>query len=141
MLRGDGVFVPRWVVVVLVTAAILWFGFKIYLPPSVRVQRLDSPDGEKTAELLRRQHTRDHFVVMVREGFLLQTMYYSPAITNDYTVDLQERLEWTQDSEKLLFRMQGRYLWGYDFTRGRNLTYVEMDNVILDSKTGRKYAD
>ena len=49
LLRGERVLVPRWVVIGVVAAGLLWVGLKIMVPPRWTVQRLDSPNGERAA--------------------------------------------------------------------------------------------
>ena len=100
-MRGEGVFVPRWVVTLLIIGLLTWFGLKILIPPTWIIQRLDSPDGLHKARLLRSRYLRENFVVEVKDRLFWRTVFYSPPITNDYRVDLNERLVWTEDARSV----------------------------------------
>jgi len=109
-----------------VAGALLFVGSRIFFPPSWIIQRLDSPDGKRAAELFRTQYLQQNFAVHVRAGMLWHTAYCSPPLTNDDRVDLGERLLWSKDSNRLYFRMQGRTVWGHDFTESRDLSRAEL---------------
>ncbi len=126
LFRGEGVWVPRWVITIIVLAALLWFAARIFVPPMWTVQRLDAPNGERSARLMRSVYIRHHFVVQLREGLLWQTAHYSPPITNDFRVDLGERLRWSDDSTRVWLMMEGAPVWGYDFERQRRLEADEL---------------
>jgi hypothetical protein len=127
LLRGDGVWVPRWVVRLAIAAVVVWAALKILVPPSWVVQRLDSPDGKRSAQLLRIRYLRENFVVHVKDGLLWHTAFYSPPITNDDRVDLGERLAWSPDSTRVYLRIRGRPVWGEDFLQGRDLRPDELE--------------
>ena len=125
-LRGDRVAVPRWVALLVVWGGVLWIGLKILVPPSWVIQQLDSPDGKRSARLLKARHVRENFVVRVQDGALWKTAYLSPTITNDLRVDLGERLFWSADSSRVFFRLNDKAVWGYDFTLDRDLRRDEL---------------
>ncbi len=127
LVRGEGVLVPRWLLTTLLALALLFVAFRILVPPSDLLQRLDSPDGERAARLLRVSYLKSSFAVQLKDGPLWHTAYYSPPLTNDYRVDLGERLAWSADGHVLLFRYGGRWVWGRDTARGRDLTPAELD--------------
>lgn len=124
---GSGIWVPRWVVLVAVFLFLLWFGLRIFVPPMWTIQRLDAPDGARSARLLRSVHTRHHFVVQLKDGMRWQTAYYSEPIPDDYRVDLEERLRWSDDGQVVWFRLRGEPVWAYDFERGRALRPAERE--------------
>ena len=99
------------------TAALTWLGLKIMIPPRWEIQRLDSPDGQISARLMRNRYAQETLSVMVREGPLWRTIYYSPPLTNDYRTDPGERLYWGSDGRTLFLRLEGKTRWGYDFKR------------------------
>jgi hypothetical protein len=101
--------------------ALFWFAARIFVPPSWIVQRLDAPDGSRSARLLREVYVKHHFVVEVKSGWFWQTVYYSEPIPQAYTVDLGERLSWSPDSRYVYFKMGEDVLWGYDFEQDRAL--------------------
>lgn len=124
--RGEGVLVPRWVLVGLAAIGLVFVALRILVPPSWVVQRLDSPDGRRSAQLLRTQYLRQSLVVRLREGGLWQTAFYSAPVTNDYRVDLGERLVWSRDSARVSLRVGGQFVWGHDFAAGRDLSREEL---------------
>ena len=124
--REEGVWVPRWLVTLVVGAVLVWVALRIFVPPSWIVQRLDSPDGSRSAELLRTRYLRESFVVQVKDGALWHTAFYSEPLTNDYRVDLGERLAWSPDSTRLYLRFGGRVVWGWDSTQDRGLRSDEL---------------
>ena len=101
-------------------------GMKILKEPTWLVQRLDSPDGSKTAVLKRVQYLRHYYKVQAREGKLWHTVYATGSVTNTYQVDLRERIMWSEDSTKLYFTLQGKMVAGYDFDVGRTLNPQEL---------------
>jgi hypothetical protein len=127
-LCSDRVMIPRWLFLAVVWGGILWIGLKIFVPPSWVIQQLDSPDGKRSARLLRTRYLRENFVVRVRDGSLWRTAYLSPTITNDFRVDLGERLLWSPDSGRLYFRLSEQRIWGYDFTLDRDLGRDELSS-------------
>jgi len=124
--RAAGIWVPRWLVYAVVVILFLLVGLRILIPPAWTVQRLDSPDGERSAKLLRTKYLSESFVVHVRDGMLWRTAYYSPPITNDYRVDLGERLSWSEDSGRIYLQIEGTRVWGYDFDGDRDLRPDEL---------------
>jgi hypothetical protein len=124
--RGEGMFVPRWIVAGLAALGVLFVALRILVPPSWIVQRLDSPDGRRSAQLLRTQYLRQSFVVRLRETGLWHTAFYSAPITNDFRSDLGERLAWSADSTRVFLRVGGQFVWGYDFAVGRGLSIEEL---------------
>ena len=125
-LRSDRVMIPRWLFLVVVWGAVLWIGLNILVPPSWVIQQLDSPDGNRSARLLRTRYLRENFVVRVKGGSSWRTAYLSPTITNDYRVDLGERLFWSADSSRVYLRLGGEAVWGHNFTLDRDLRRDEL---------------
>lgn len=118
--------VPRWILVAAAALALFWVALRILVPPAWIVQRLDAPSGKRSALLLRTQYVRQSFKVHVRNGWLWHTAYYSPPITNDFRIDLEERLIWSGDSQRVYLEVQGRPVWGHDFDKGRDLSAQEL---------------
>jgi len=126
-LAEDGIFIPRRVLVWLAAAALLYMALRILVPPAWIVQRLDSPDGRQAARLLRTRYaTRESLVIKVKGGWGWRTVFYSPPLTNDYRLDLGERLSWSEDSRRLFLKLEGRPAWGYDFEARRSLALEEL---------------
>lgn len=116
--------VPRWLAYAIGLLVLGFLATRLLRDPVWTVQRLESPDGRRTAVLQRTTYVKDHFRVRVKDGRLWFIPYYSPPFTNDYRVDLGERLRWSEDSNQLYLRLRGRDVWSYDFTtaKGRNLS-------------------
>ncbi len=126
LLRNDGVYVPRAVFRVAIALGIVWMAWRIFVPPSWLVQRLDSPDGKRAAQLMRTRYLRENFVVRLKDGLFWSTAFYSATITNDYRVDLGERLSWSEDSSRVYFRLREKNIWGYDFSTGSDISPDEL---------------
>lgn len=129
MIRGPGVWVPRWLVVLLTVIGALWFASRIFLSPAWLVQQLDAPDSSRSARLYRSVYMQHHFQVKVREGWLWQTAHYSQPLTDDLRVDLRERLRWSDDSQQVWLFVEGRPVWGFDFDQQRNLRTDELEAI------------
>lgn len=126
LIRGPGIWVPRWLIVMIVLLLACWFASRIFLPPMWVVQQLDAPDGARSARLLRSVHMEHHFVVKLKEDWFWQTAYLSPPITNDFRVDLGEALRWSEDAQKVYLKIEDEPVWGYDFEARRRLTPDEL---------------
>ncbi len=131
MIRGPGIWVPRWLIFLALIILVFWFAARIFVPPMWVVQQLDAPDGTRSARLLRSVYIRHHFVVKLKDGWTWQTAFYSPPLTNDFSVDLGERLRWTEDSSQVWLRMEGQPVWGYDFVRRRSLYENELKQLAV----------
>lgn len=124
---AEGVWVPRWIVALVGVVVVMVAALRILVPPAWMIQRLDSPDGSRTARLLRTRYVnRESLVVKARDRWGLRTLFYSPPLTNDFRVDLGERLSWSDDSRRLFLKMEGRPVWGYDFEARRALDAGEL---------------
>lgn len=129
LMRGEGIWVPRWVLYSGVALLALWFAARIFVPPMWVVQQLDSPDGNRSARLLRSVYIRHHFVVKLKDGWIWRTAYYSPPLSDDLRVDLGERLQWSDDANRVWLRVDGEPVWGYDFIRGRSLRSADLNEL------------
>ncbi len=111
--------VPRWVLVALAVLAMAWIGLRIGRAPAWTLQRLDSPDGRRSAVLQRTRYVHDHLRIRLKDGRLWSVPYYSPPYTNDFRVDLGERLRWSPDGATLYLQLGGRDAWQYDLKTSR----------------------
>lgn len=110
-----GIFVPRWMLLaalILAASLLAWIAFA---PPNWTIQRLESPDGTRTAVLSRTQLGRQHFAIKVKEGLAWRTIFISPPITNSFREDLGERILWSTNSATLFFRLRDQVIWKRDF--------------------------
>jgi len=96
---------------------VLFVSFRIFTAPVKTVQILAAPDGSREARL---QHVYYYstpgFKIAVRERRLWHTVFYLPEYTNAPAADQKGELIWSPDSERLYFSINGRPVWGYDFT-------------------------
>ena len=118
-LPRDGILVPRWMGWLVAAVLLGWLGLKIMIPPRWEIQRLDSPDGKISARLMRNRYAQETLSIMVKEGALWRTIFYSPPLTNDYRTDPGERIFWGKDGKTLFLRLEGKTRWGYDFDKDR----------------------
>jgi hypothetical protein len=124
---AGGLWVPRWLALLLASAALLYLGLRILVPPAWNVQRLDSPDGRRSARLLRTRYAaHESLVVKAKEGWTWRTLFYSAPLPIDYRVDIGERLFWSEDSRRLFLKLEGHPVWGYDFGARRRLAPDEL---------------
>ncbi len=130
MVRGGGIYVPRWLVVIILVLVAIWFAARIFVPPAWLVQQLDAPDGTRSARLYRSVYMQHHFVVKVRTGWFWQTAHYSQPLPHDLRIDLGERLRWSEDSLRVWLTVEGAPVWGFDFERQRNLRGDELAGLI-----------
>lgn len=100
-------------------AAAVFVAWRIWQPPVVLLQRLDSPDGQVRAFLQRTKYVRDHYRVRISGAGPSYIAYLSPAFTNDFRVDRGERLRWTPDGAALILRIDGRDVWRWDRATAR----------------------
>lgn len=110
-----GVFVPRWMLTTAGFAVLAAVYFAAFSPSRWTIQRLESPDGHRTAVLFRVDDGSPHFAIKVRETALWRTIYTSPPVTNSFREDLGERLAWSSNSSTLFFRLRGHAVWQHDF--------------------------
>ena len=132
--RRPGILVPRWMLIVIGFGALVFLGFRIFLPPAVTIQRLDSPDSERSARLTRTAYTKDHFVVYGKDGWRWHTLYYGPPITNSFSVDMGERLWWSPDSRYLALRMHTNWVWAYDFESNEVVSRKVLGTVLREGQ-------
>lgn len=97
----------------------LFVAYRILTPRRDELQRLESPDGSRSARLSRhylydkqpsyRIHYRE------TEKRLWQPLYYLPAYTNVPPEAAKPLIAWTADSTRLDFLMNGTSIWHHVF--------------------------
>ena len=107
--------IPRWLLkaTILLLASILLYN--AFAPPTWTIQRLESPDGTRTAVLSRTQYTRPHLAIKVKDHLTWHTLYLSPPLTNSPREDLHERLTWTNNSRTLILLINQQPAWQHTF--------------------------
>ncbi len=101
-------------------AFVVYVAFKILTPPSEDLERITSPDGTKTARL--RQYfyynNQPSYKVYYRqtEKTAWLGLYHLPAYTNLPPESAEPSLEWSDDSRRLDFMMNGTSIWHHAFT-------------------------
>lgn len=137
--RSHGLYLSRKNLMFVGFVALVLASFQLFRQPTWLVQRLEAPNGERTAVLKRKQYFEHYFKVQAKEGTAWRTIYNSPALTNGYQVDLRERLFWHPNSTRLYFTVKGHMVMGYDFELGRHLTAVELgaDQIEFSAQLAR----
>ncbi len=100
------------------TLFIVFVAFKILTPPSMELARVDSPDGSKSARLRKFYYvSQPSYKIYYREAdkFVWLNLLYLPSYTNAPHATATESLEWTPDSERLLFKINGDPIWSHTF--------------------------
>jgi hypothetical protein len=116
MNRGSrGIFISRWMLAACAMLVASVLAYLAFAPATWTIQRLESPDGRRTAVLSRTQFTSPCFVIKVKDGIAWRTVFVSPPITNSFREDISERLAWSSNSSSLFFRLQDRVVWRHDF--------------------------
>jgi hypothetical protein len=118
---------------------LLFFIWQILLRPLYPVstdvaQRLKSPDGTKTAILIRRNASHLRLAVKVKEGSKTKTLHWSRNFEPDLKSDWNEKNIWSDDSSFLALTVDDvqnnneKYMWAYDFIDRRE--YNDKDTII-----------
>jgi len=95
---------------------VLFVSFRIFSAPTKVAQTITSPDGRRQARLLHVFYYSDPgYKVSVRERGLWQTLFYLPEYPDVPLKEREERLRWSLDSDQLIFEVNGKQVWGYDF--------------------------
>jgi hypothetical protein len=102
-------------------------------------KRLESPDGTKTALLIRRKAFDLNFVVMVRSGLKTSTLYFSPDYNTDPKIDWNEKIKWSGDSSVLVFSTDavppfGPEIWAFDFQNNTAVKDREKVRALLNER-------
>ena len=112
---NSGVWVPRWLVITSGLLAAAFLAWTFLRQPTQLIQRLDSPDGEIIAVLKRTKYLESYFIIEAREGLGWSRLWTSGAFELDHRLDMGERMAWSEDSQKLYFKLKDKAVWAYDF--------------------------
>lgn len=99
---------------------IVFVAFKILTPPNREMARVDSPDGSKTARLRKFYYvSQPSYKVCYREtgNLVWLNLLYLPSYTNVPHATARESIEWSADSEKLYFKINGTNIWSHRFSK------------------------
>ncbi len=101
------------------TLFLAYIAYKILTPPSDELARIDSPDGTRSARLVRYfyYNNRPSYKVFSREtgkAFWL-SQYHLPAYTNVPPEAAAPGIAWSSDSSRLDFLMNGTSIWHHVF--------------------------
>jgi hypothetical protein len=101
------------------TLFVVFIAYKILTPPSDELARIDSPDGTQSARLVRYfyYNNQPSYKVYHREAgkaFWLN-VYHLPAYTNVPPEAAAPGIEWSSDSSRLDFLMNGTSIWHQAF--------------------------
>ncbi len=103
----------------LFTLFIVFVAYKILTPPSQELARIDSPDGSKTARLRKFYYvSQPSYKIYYRDADKLVwlNLLYLPSYTNVPHATASEAIEWSPDSERLYFSINGSNIWSHTFS-------------------------
>lgn len=103
------------------TLFVVFIAYKILTPPSNETARVASPDGSKSARLLTEFYFdgQPSYKIHYRETGkrIWQSLFYLPAYTNIPPERAEAALEWSNDSERIDFLMNGSSIWHHVFQK------------------------
>ena len=105
-------------------------------------RRLQSPDGQKAALLIRNYGFDLNFQLYTFDNYFVQPPYDpndSLWLSNDYNPDdrsknLHEDLEWSKDSSVIAVTIDGKYVFAYDFKSNNKIEDQELIIQLLESR-------
>ena len=127
-----GVWVPRWLVIAI---GVLFFGtltLRILRPPAWPLQRLDSPNGELSAQLSQHKYLDYSYKVKVKHGAIWKTVFQGAEFKPDFKVNYRPTLYWDEESAYLLFSLQGKAAMVYEVEGQRTLDPRSAGKVITE---------
>ncbi|WP_372795716.1 hypothetical protein [Pontiella sp.] len=99
---------------------VVFIAYKILTPPSEDALRSEAPDGSKTARLKTEFYfdNQPSYKIYYRESGkkVWQSLFYLPAYTNVPAAAAAPDLQWSEDSGRLDFLMNGTSIWHHTFT-------------------------
>ena len=109
-------------------------------------KRIESPDGTKTALLIRRNGWDLNFAVKIKENLRTKTLHWSRDFVPDLKADWNEQIVWSDDSSFIVLTVDDvqnsneKYMWAYDFRSRKE--YYDKDEIIsiLSSRSEKKKA-
>ncbi len=117
--KKQSLFSSKQLGTVLFAAFMVLVAFKILTPPSDELEQLDSPDGTMTARLRRYFYfdNQPSYKIYYREKGKAAWLglYHLPAYTNIPPELAQPELEWSDQSDRLDFLMNGTSIWHHVF--------------------------
>ncbi len=121
-------------------------------------KRIESPDGTRTALLIRRNGWDLNFAVKIKENLTTKTLHWTRDFAPNLEADWNEKLVWSDDSSFLVltveepphkrydtdvfgnilgyyYEQNDKYIWSYDFRDGKE--YNDMNSImsILNSRS------
>ncbi len=100
------------------TLFIVFVAFKILTPPSTEVALVTSPDGSRVARLRKFYYvSQPSYKIYYREAGTRTwlNLLYLPSYTNVPHATASESIEWSTDSEHLIFKINGTSIWLHTF--------------------------
>lgn len=167
---GKFIFVTTYVFL------LLFFLWQILLRPSIHefmpmgpiytdiAKRIESPDGTKTAILIRSNGWDLNFAVKIKEGLKTRTLHWTRDFVPNLAADWNEKIIWSDDSSFIVltveeppykryytdvfgnklwcyYEQNEKYIWAYDFRDRKE--YYDKDTIIsiLNSRGKKDEAD
>ena len=120
-------------------------------------KRIESPDGTKTALLIRNNAWDLNFAVKIKEGLKTRTFHWTGDFVPDIAADWNEKIVWSDDSSFIVltvdepshrgyyidvfgnktghYEQNEKYIWAYDFKNGKEYYDKETILNILSSRS------
>ena len=118
--RRKSLFDPKQLGTLFFAAFVVFIAFRILTPPSEDLDLVRSPDGTKTARLHRYFYfdNQPSYKIYYREKEKVAWLglYHLPAYTNLPPERAKPSIEWSDDSRRLDFLMNGTSIWHHVFT-------------------------
>ena len=113
--KQKSLFDPKKAGQIALTLFVLFIAYKILTPPSDELARIDSPDGTRSARLVRYFYydNQPSYKVYHREAgkAVWLSVYQLPAYTNVPPEAAAPAIEWSPDSSRLDVLMNGTSIW------------------------------
>jgi hypothetical protein len=97
-------------------------------------KRIKSPDGTKTALLIRSNAGYLSFAVKIKEGFKTRTLHWKRGFDPDLKADWNEKIIWSDDSNFIALTVDDvqnnneKCMWAYDLKDGKE--YDDKDTIL-----------
>ncbi len=106
----------RAIGLLLLMGFVLFISFRIFTAPTKIVETVTAPDGRREARLVHVfYYSEPGYKIATRTGRLWHTRYYLPEYPAVPAKDRIETLEWSPDSTRLGFKINGKLIWSCDF--------------------------
>jgi len=112
----SGLSTGRAIGLLVLMGFVLFISFRIFTPPTKVVETVPSPNGRREARLVHVfYYSEPGYKIATRTGRFWHTLFYLSEYTEVPFKDRVEKLGWSSDSKQLIFEINGKSIWSYDF--------------------------